>query len=137
MPGATLLHADWNPRAAADYLDARQKAWFAWAPAKASGGPCISHALAKSIGVTKTRVVGHDIGLMVAYAYAAQFSAEVEKLVVMDAFLAGVAGWGLAHNNDNLWHLFTHSTPMPCDTRLRMVTSFKPSWTIRGDFKLP
>jgi alpha-beta hydrolase superfamily lysophospholipase len=29
------------------------------------------HALAKSIGVTKARVVGHDIGLMVAYAYAA------------------------------------------------------------------
>src|SRR6266699_349946 len=27
------------------------------------------HALAKSIGVTKARVVGHDIGLMVAYAY--------------------------------------------------------------------
>jgi len=27
---------------------------------------------------------------MVAYAYAAQFPAEVEKLVVMDAFLPGV-----------------------------------------------
>jgi hypothetical protein len=37
------------------------------------------HALAKSIGVTKARVVGHDIGLMVAYAYAAQFPTEVEK----------------------------------------------------------
>ena len=49
------------------------------------------HTLAKSIGVTKARVVGHDIGLMVAYAYAAQFSDEVEKLVVMDAFLPGVA----------------------------------------------
>ena len=35
------------------------------------------HALAKSLGITKARVVGHDIGLMVAYAYAAQFSAEV------------------------------------------------------------
>ena len=41
------------------------------------------HALAKSIGVAKARVVGHDIGLMVAYAYAAQFSVEVEKLVVI------------------------------------------------------
>ena len=38
----------------------------------------------------KARVVGHDIGLMVAYAYAAQFPAETEKLVVMDAFLPGV-----------------------------------------------
>ena len=31
------------------------------------------HALAKSLGVDKARVVGHDIGLIVAYAYAAQF----------------------------------------------------------------
>jgi hypothetical protein len=31
---------------------------------------------------------------MVAYAYAAQFSPEVEKLAVMDAFLPGVAGSG-------------------------------------------
>ncbi len=50
------------------------------------------HALAKSLGVQKARVVGHDIGLMVACAYAAQFPAEVEKLVVMDAFFPGVAG---------------------------------------------
>ena len=70
------------------------------------------HALAKSIGVAKARVVGHDIGLMVAYAYAAQFSAEVEKLVVMDAFLPGVAGWELAYNNDNLWHFRFHG-PTP------------------------
>src|SRR5882672_6060032 len=28
------------------------------------------HDLAKKLGVTKARVVGHDIGLMVAYAYA-------------------------------------------------------------------
>ncbi len=52
------------------------------------------HDLVRSLGVTKARVVGHDIGLMVAYAYAAQFPSEVEKLVVMDAFLPGVEGWG-------------------------------------------
>src|SRR5258705_3998342 len=34
--------ADWNPRLAADYLDSRQKEWFAWGPAKAPGGPCVS-----------------------------------------------------------------------------------------------
>ena len=33
---------DWNPRLAADYLDARQKEWFAWPTAKAAGGPCVS-----------------------------------------------------------------------------------------------
>src|SRR5689334_12349209 len=35
------------------------------------------HALVRSLGVEKARVVGHDIGLMVAYAYAALFPAEV------------------------------------------------------------
>jgi pimeloyl-ACP methyl ester carboxylesterase len=38
------------------------------------------HALAKSLGVQKASVVGHDIGLMVAYAYAAQFPAEMGNL---------------------------------------------------------
>jgi squalene-hopene/tetraprenyl-beta-curcumene cyclase len=34
--------ADWSPRLAADFLDARQKEWFAWKQAEASGGPCVS-----------------------------------------------------------------------------------------------
>lgn len=70
------------------------------------------HALAKALGVAKARVVGHDIGLMVAYAYAAQFPAEVEKLVVMDAFLPGVPGWELAYDNPNMWH-FRFNGPTP------------------------
>jgi pimeloyl-ACP methyl ester carboxylesterase len=70
------------------------------------------HALARKLGVEKARVVGHDIGLMVAYAYAAQFPAETEKLVVMDAFLPGVAGWEAIFNNPNLWHFRFHG-PTP------------------------
>jgi pimeloyl-ACP methyl ester carboxylesterase len=42
--------------------------------------------------------------LMVAYAYAAQFPAEVAKLVVMDAFLPGVEGWEEVYNNPGIWH---------------------------------
>jgi pimeloyl-ACP methyl ester carboxylesterase len=70
------------------------------------------HALARSLGIQKARVVGHDIGLMVAYAYAAQFPAEVEKLVVMDAFLPGVGGWEAVYNNPGLWH-FRFNGPTP------------------------
>ena len=57
------------------------------------------HALAQSLGIQKAEVVGHDIGLMVAYGYAAQFPSEVDKLVVMDAFLPGVPGWEAIYNN--------------------------------------
>lgn len=70
------------------------------------------HALARSLGVEKARVVGHDIGLMVAYAYAAQFTAEVEKLVLMDAFLPGVAGWRAIYDNPGIWH-FRFNGPTP------------------------
>ena len=70
------------------------------------------HALVKSLGVAKARVVGHDIGLMVAYAYAAQFPSETEKLVVMDAFLPGVAGWEDVYNNPGIWH-FRFNGPTP------------------------
>jgi pimeloyl-ACP methyl ester carboxylesterase len=70
------------------------------------------HALAKSLGVQKARVVGHDIGLMVAYAYAAQFPAETEKLAVLDAFLPGVPGWEAVYNDPNVWHFRFHG-PTP------------------------
>jgi len=62
------------------------------------------HDLAMALNIHKAQVVGHDIGLMVAYAYATQFPAETEKLVVMDAFLPGVPGWELAYNDPNRWH---------------------------------
>ncbi|HTP04007.1 MAG TPA: alpha/beta hydrolase [Nitrospirota bacterium] len=70
------------------------------------------HALANSLGIRKARVVGHDIGLMVAYAYAAQFPSETEKLAVMDAFLPGVAGWESVYNNPGIWH-FRFNGPTP------------------------
>src|SRR5205085_6759929 len=62
------------------------------------------HALVRSLGVEKARVVGHDIGLMVAYAYAAKFPAETEKLALVDAFLPGVPGWEPIYNSPNVWH---------------------------------
>ena len=70
------------------------------------------HALAKSLGIEKARVVGHDIGLMVAYAYAAQFPSETEKLVLMDAFLPGVHGWEPIYDSPVYWHFRFHG-PTP------------------------
>src|SRR6476646_4433956 len=63
------------------------------------------HDLAKSLGVEKAGVVGHDIGLMVAYAYAAQFPTEVTKLVLMDAFLPGVEASAAIYQNPGIWHV--------------------------------
>ena len=86
------------------------------------------HALIKSLGITKARVVGHDIGLMVAYAYAAQFPSEVEKLVVMDAFLPGVPGWELAYDNPNFWHFRFHGPTPEALVQGREKTYFAYFW---------
>jgi len=48
------------------------------------------HGLVKQLGYSSINLAGHDIGLMVAYAYAAQYSDEVKKLALMDALLPGV-----------------------------------------------
>lgn len=70
------------------------------------------HELMNTLGVRKAAVVGHDIGLMVAYAYAAQFPEDTEKLALMDAFLPGVDGWETIYDNPNLWHFRFHgATP--------------------------
>src|SRR3954447_21829514 len=70
------------------------------------------HALVKQLGLGKAAVVGHDIGLMVAYGYAAQFPEDVDKLVLMDAFLPGVEGWEAIYNNPAIWH-FRFNGPTP------------------------
>ena len=86
------------------------------------------HALAASLGIKKARVVGHDIGLMVAYAYAALYPAEVEKLVVMDAFLPGVEGAESIYDNPGLWHFRFHGATPEALVRGRERTYFEYYW---------
>ena len=86
------------------------------------------HTLAKSLGVQKARVVGHDIGLMVAYAYAAQFPDETEKLAVMDAFLPGVPGWELAYDSPDFWHFRFHGPTPEALVRGRESVYFAYFW---------
>jgi pimeloyl-ACP methyl ester carboxylesterase len=70
-------------------------------------------ALAMSLGYQRTIVVGHDIGLMVAFAYAAQYPTEVDRIVLMDAFLPGVGDWKSVWLLRDLWHFhFYGETPL-------------------------
>src|SRR5438552_3602429 len=88
------------------------------------------HALVRSLGVEKARGVGHDIGLMVAYAYATQFRAETEKLVVMDAFLPGVAGWEAIYNAPNVWHFRFNGEYPEALVKGRERTYFEYFWNV-------
>jgi pimeloyl-ACP methyl ester carboxylesterase len=71
------------------------------------------HALAQSLGIRKAGVAGHDIGLMVAYAYAAQYPAEVDRIALMDAFIPGVGDTTNLFLLKDLWHFhFYGKTPL-------------------------
>jgi len=86
------------------------------------------HALVQSLGYPKVKIVGHDIGLMVAYAYAAQYPDQVESIVLMDAFLPGVGDWTKVWLLRDLWHFhFYGETPLKLvDGRER--TYFEHFW---------
>ncbi len=85
-------------------------------------------AAVRALGFWRVYLVGHDIGLMVAYAYAAIYPHEVDRLVLMDAFLPGVAGWRSIYDNPNLWHFrFSGPTPLALVTG-RERTYFNYYW---------
>jgi pimeloyl-ACP methyl ester carboxylesterase len=71
------------------------------------------HELTRKLGYGHIQIVGHDIGLMVAYAYAAQYPSEVDQIALMDAFLPGVGNWRDVWLMRDFWHFhFYGKTPL-------------------------
>lgn len=56
------------------------------------------------LGIDQADVVGHDIGVMVSYAYAATHPTKTTRLVVMDAPPPGIPPWDEIVRNPKLWH---------------------------------
>ena len=56
------------------------------------------------LGIDHAAVVGHDIGTMVAYAYAARYPDKTDRLVVMDAPVPGIPPWDQIVRLPALWH---------------------------------
>jgi pimeloyl-ACP methyl ester carboxylesterase len=60
--------------------------------------------LLDALKIERADVVSHDIGIMVAFAFAAQYPSRVTKLVMMDAPVPGVGPWEEILKNPLLWH---------------------------------
>ena len=75
----------------------------------------VRHLLTDHLGVSgPVTMVGHDIGMMVAYAYAAEYADAVDRLVLMEAPLPGTATWDQMLSKTNLtgfmaWHFYFHN----------------------------
>ena len=61
-------------------------------------------AVLTKLGIDHSAVVGHDIGTMVAYAYAARYPSKTDSLVVMDAPVPGIPPWDQIVRSPLLWH---------------------------------
>ncbi len=61
-------------------------------------------AVLDKLGIAHADVVGHDIGTMVAYAYAARYPDQTDRLVVMDAPVPGIPPWEQIVRSPQLWH---------------------------------
>jgi len=86
------------------------------------------HDLTSKLGFNRVSIVGHDIGLMVAYAYAAQFPQTTERVVLMDAFLPGIGNWKDVWLMRDLWHFHFYGEVPLALVKGRERTYFEHFW---------
>lgn len=93
------------------------------------------HELMKKLGYSNINLVGHDIGLMVAYAYAAQFGNDVKKVALLDALIPGVEPvWSDLYNK--LWWFGFFARPISGDLVAGQADIFLGDfWPIVGHVK--
>ena len=77
------------------------------------------HAVLVDAGISVAHVVGHDIGMMVAYAFARQFPDATATLTLMDGFVPGTPMFGTIMSSLGPWHFGFHSQ---VDLAVAMVT---------------
>lgn len=66
-----------------------------------------------ALGVTApVTVVGHDIGAMVAYAFARDFRQRTARLAILDSVIPGTAMFDeVARDGSRVWHFHFHQAP--------------------------
>jgi pimeloyl-ACP methyl ester carboxylesterase len=63
------------------------------------------HQLVAQLGFKDSFLVGHDLGALVAFSYAAAHPSEVRRLVILDVPITGI---GQPLNSTRLWHIPFH-----------------------------
>jgi len=69
------------------------------------------HQLAEQLHLERIYVVGHDLGGMVAYAFARRYSETTRGAMILDVPLAGIGPWDEIQTLPQVWHIRFHQTP--------------------------
>jgi pimeloyl-ACP methyl ester carboxylesterase len=63
------------------------------------------------LGIKQANIVGHDIGGMIAYAFAAQFPEMATSIVIMDVPIPGTDIFNMVAQDPRAWHFAFHKVP--------------------------
>jgi pimeloyl-ACP methyl ester carboxylesterase len=69
------------------------------------------HQLAEHLHLEQVYVVGHDIGGMVAYAFARRYPETSRGVMMLDTPLPGLGQWDAVKSNPITWHIKFQQTP--------------------------
>jgi len=73
-----------------------------------------AHELARVLKLDRPYVVGHDIGGMVAHAYARMFPEDLRGAMILDVAVPGLDGWDDALSGPKSWHVgFLQAPDLP------------------------
>lgn len=71
------------------------------------------HQLAKQLHLERVYVVGHDIGGMVAYAFARRYTETARGVMILDVAIPGLGPWEEIQKEPLVWHIRFHQTDLP------------------------
>jgi pimeloyl-ACP methyl ester carboxylesterase len=71
------------------------------------------HQLIAQLHFQKVYLVGHDIGGMVAYAFARRFPEDARGIMILDVAIPGLDPWQEIQGHPLLWHVRFHQTDLP------------------------
>jgi pimeloyl-ACP methyl ester carboxylesterase len=71
------------------------------------------HQLVEQLHLQHVYVLGHDIGGMVAYAYARRYPQTVRGVMILDVAFPGLDPWEEIQAHPAFWHIRFHQTNLP------------------------
>jgi pimeloyl-ACP methyl ester carboxylesterase len=69
------------------------------------------YQLAEQLQLQRVYVVGHDLGGMVAYAFARRYPETVRGVMILDVPLPGIGPWEEMKTLPEVWHIHFHQIP--------------------------
>jgi pimeloyl-ACP methyl ester carboxylesterase len=69
------------------------------------------HELASTLGLKDLYIVGHDLGGMVAYAFARLYPELLTGVMILDQVIPGIDGWDQVQSSPAVWHIHFMQLP--------------------------